>query len=104
VVVEEGRSRIGERLQVTVTGALQTSTGRLVFARNDKPRASEPAADPKGPDKTRERRSEKETGRGSPNESNDPLPKFNTPAARAATSPQAGDAPPPGTLPSQGAN
>lgn len=33
VVVEEARRRIGERLSVTVTGALQTPTGRMVFAR-----------------------------------------------------------------------
>jgi len=103
VVVEEGRSRIGERLQVTVTGALQTPTGRLVFARNDKPRGSEAAAaDPKGPDKARERRSEKEPGRGSPGEGNDPRSKLNTPAAPAAAPPQAGETPPPGTLPSRG--
>ncbi len=37
VVVEEARSRIGERLDVTVTGALQTPTGRMVFARCDRP-------------------------------------------------------------------
>ena len=95
VVVEEARHRIGERLQVTVTGALQTPTGRLVFARNDKPRASESSADPKAPEKSRERRSEKEPGREAPGETNSPLLKLNT---------SAGDAPPPGTLPSQGAD
>ena len=36
VVVEEARQRIGERLAVTVTGALQTPTGRMVFARWDR--------------------------------------------------------------------
>jgi uncharacterized protein YacL len=36
VVVEEARDRIGERLDVTVTGALQTPTGRMVFARCDR--------------------------------------------------------------------
>lgn len=36
VVVEEARRRIGERLAVTVTGALQTPTGRMVFARCDR--------------------------------------------------------------------
>jgi uncharacterized protein YacL len=36
VVVEDARRRIGERLAVTVTGALQTPTGRMVFARNDR--------------------------------------------------------------------
>jgi uncharacterized protein YacL len=35
VVVEEARRQIGERLPVTVTGALQTPTGRMVFARWD---------------------------------------------------------------------
>ncbi len=35
VVVEEARRQIGERLAVTVTGALQTPTGRMVFARWD---------------------------------------------------------------------
>jgi uncharacterized protein YacL len=36
VVVEDARQRIGERLAVTVTGALQTPTGRMVFARCDR--------------------------------------------------------------------
>jgi uncharacterized protein YacL len=33
VVVEEGGNRIGDELQVVVTGALQTSAGRMIFAR-----------------------------------------------------------------------
>ncbi|NEP15986.1 MAG: PIN/TRAM domain-containing protein [Leptolyngbya sp. SIO4C1] len=33
VVVEEGRDYIGEELGVVVTGALQTSAGRMIFAR-----------------------------------------------------------------------
>lgn len=37
VVVEEGRDRVGDRLPVTVTSALQTSAGRMIFA---KPKAS----------------------------------------------------------------
>lgn len=37
VVVEEGRSYVGGELQVIVTSALQTSAGRMIFAR---PRAS----------------------------------------------------------------
>jgi len=37
VVVEDARNRIGDRLAVTVTGALQTPTGRMVFARCDRP-------------------------------------------------------------------
>jgi hypothetical protein len=36
VVVEDARQRIGERLPVTITGALQTPTGRMVFARSDR--------------------------------------------------------------------
>jgi uncharacterized protein YacL len=37
VVVEGARGRIGERLPVVVTGALQNPTGRIVFARSDGP-------------------------------------------------------------------
>jgi uncharacterized protein YacL len=37
VVVEDARQRIGERLPVTITGALQTPTGRMVFARSERP-------------------------------------------------------------------
>ncbi|HEY9908856.1 MAG TPA: PIN/TRAM domain-containing protein [Thermosynechococcaceae cyanobacterium] len=37
VVVEDGRDHVGAELQVTVTSALQTSAGRMIFAR---PRAS----------------------------------------------------------------
>jgi len=43
VVVEDARQRIGERLAVTVTGALQTPTGRMVFARTDGPRGDAPS-------------------------------------------------------------
>jgi len=54
VVVEDARRRIGERLAVTVTGALQTPTGRMVFARCEK--AAERSADKtsleKGSDRT----------------------------------------------------
>lgn len=35
VVVEEGRSYVGKHLYVTVTSALQTSAGRMIFARPD---------------------------------------------------------------------
>ena len=41
VVVEDARQRIGERLPVTVTGALQTPTGRMVFARSARNERSE---------------------------------------------------------------
>lgn len=35
VVVEEGQDRIGDELDVVVTGALQTSAGRMIFAKPD---------------------------------------------------------------------
>jgi uncharacterized protein YacL len=55
VVVEDARRRIGERLAVTVTGALQTPTGRMVFARSE--RAS---------DKGSERNPARESGEEAP--------------------------------------
>ncbi|NER85440.1 MAG: PIN/TRAM domain-containing protein, partial [Leptolyngbya sp. SIO1D8] len=33
VVVEEGREYIGSEIDVVVTGSLQTSAGRMIFAR-----------------------------------------------------------------------
>ncbi len=36
VVVEDGRSRIGEKVQITVTSALQTSAGRMIFGKYDR--------------------------------------------------------------------
>jgi uncharacterized protein YacL len=33
VVVEEGKNRIGEKVQITVTSALQTSAGRMIFGK-----------------------------------------------------------------------
>ncbi len=33
VVVEEGSNRVGDEVQVVVTSALQTSAGRMIFAR-----------------------------------------------------------------------
>ncbi|MEL7228249.1 MAG: PIN/TRAM domain-containing protein, partial [Cyanobacteria bacterium J06576_12] len=36
VVVEEGNEFIGDKLVVVVTGALQTSAGRMIFARPDR--------------------------------------------------------------------
>jgi uncharacterized protein YacL len=52
VVVLEGRKHIGERLTVTVTGALQTPTGRMVFARQERERerGKEASERGKGPD------------------------------------------------------
>jgi hypothetical protein len=99
VVVEEARNRIGERLQVTVTGALQTPTGRLVFARSDKPQAKESTVDPKGFEKTRDRRPEQEPGRGALGETNGPLFKLNTSAGQPSGPPRASDDPAPGSLP-----
>ena len=52
VVVEDGRSRIGERMAVTVTGALQTPTGRMVFARSE-PGEGRPAAPGDAPEPPR---------------------------------------------------
>ncbi|MCT0219466.1 PIN/TRAM domain-containing protein [Synechococcus sp. CS-1329] len=51
VVVESARARIGQRLPVTVTGALQTPAGRMVFARCDQEGPKQPAAvqQPTGP-------------------------------------------------------
>ena len=36
VVIEEGNEFIGDNLVVVVTGALQTSAGRMIFARPDR--------------------------------------------------------------------
>jgi uncharacterized protein YacL len=37
IVVEEGRGRIGEKVQITVTSALQTSAGRMIFGKFERP-------------------------------------------------------------------
>jgi uncharacterized protein YacL len=37
VVVEDGRNKIGEKAMITVTSALQTSAGRMIFGKYDKP-------------------------------------------------------------------
>jgi hypothetical protein len=102
VVVEEARNRIGERLQVTVTGALQTSTGRLVFARSDKPRANESTVDPKGSEKTRQRRSEQEPGSGALGETSGSQLNLNPAAVQPPAPRQASDAPHPEKLPPPG--
>ncbi len=44
VVVEGARNRIGERLPVIVTGALQNPTGRIVFARTEVAASADPPA------------------------------------------------------------
>jgi len=36
VVVEDGRDKIGQRVQISVTSALQTSAGRMIFGKFDK--------------------------------------------------------------------
>ena len=51
VVIEEGLQWIGKRIEVIVTGALQTPTGRMVFgkASNDQPpNKLEPTKAPQG--------------------------------------------------------
>ncbi|OHB45554.1 MAG: hypothetical protein A2Y13_04645 [Planctomycetes bacterium GWC2_45_44] len=37
VVVEDGRGKMGEKIQITVTSALQTSAGRMIFGKYEKP-------------------------------------------------------------------
>lgn len=37
VVVEEGRNKIGEKVLIVVTSALQTSAGRMIFGKYDRP-------------------------------------------------------------------
>ncbi|MFA6186765.1 MAG: TRAM domain-containing protein [Phycisphaerae bacterium] len=37
VVVEDGRGKMGEKVQITVTSALQTSAGRMIFGKYEKP-------------------------------------------------------------------
>jgi len=37
VVVEDGRNKIGEKAMITVTSALQTSAGRMIFGKYEKP-------------------------------------------------------------------
>jgi hypothetical protein len=46
VVVEEGRKIIGKELDVVVTSVLQTTAGRMIFARpkDEESTAEEPAA------------------------------------------------------------
>jgi len=37
VVVEDGRGKIGEKVQIVVTSALQTSAGRMIFGKYERP-------------------------------------------------------------------
>ena len=73
VVVEGARGRIGERLEVVVTGALQNPTGRIVFARTDGPLA-EPNAEA-GP----KRKQRAERNRSSPANSGSSDPQAGSP-------------------------
>jgi hypothetical protein len=70
VVVEGARQRIGERVPVIVTGALQNPTGRIVFARCEGEPASPAAAAspapaaPASPPGVKRRRNGKAAGGG----------------------------------------
>jgi uncharacterized protein YacL len=44
VVVEQGRTAIGQEVQITVTSVLQTPAGRMIFGRIDQPRPATPVA------------------------------------------------------------
>ncbi len=46
VVVENGRGRIGEQVELTVTSALQTSAGRMIFGRMEGAASSGPGPGP----------------------------------------------------------
>jgi uncharacterized protein YacL len=46
VVVENARDKIGELVIITVTSSLQTSAGRMIFGRFDRPRVDTEAPQP----------------------------------------------------------
>ena len=46
VVVDQGRGKIGERIDVVVTSVLQTSAGRMIFGRFEGPRPADKRAKP----------------------------------------------------------
>ena len=56
VVVEGARGRIGERLPVIVTGALQNPTGRIVFARSGNSPSPGPSQAPTPPEQASSKR------------------------------------------------
>jgi len=56
VVVEGARGRIGERLPVIVTGALQNPTGRIVFARSGNTPSPGPSQAPTPPEQANSKR------------------------------------------------
>lgn len=49
IVAEDGAAHVGQTVSLTVTGALQTSAGRLIFARLTEPGEPPPAAKPEPP-------------------------------------------------------
>jgi len=51
VVVEQGRSAVGQEVAITVTSVLQTNAGRMIFGRLDQ--RSSPAATPSAAEKHR---------------------------------------------------
>jgi len=69
VVVDGAHGRSGERLAVTITGALQTPTGRMVFARLDPAGAGGPAQ-PSRPRSSSGRSGSKRSGKGDQGTSN----------------------------------
>jgi len=85
VVVEGARGRIGERLPVVITGALQNPTGRIVFARCE---ASGPDATAE-PAPKRKPRSERNAERSKTNPA-PTNPGTSGPANSAQTNPETG--------------
>ena len=49
VVIDGAKELIGERLEVLVTGALQTSTGRMIFGKLDKDQSTNKSDNKKHP-------------------------------------------------------
>jgi len=66
VVVEGASQRIGQRLPVIITGALQNPTGRIVFARCDGDEAGSAAAGSGDPPAAKRRRSARATPASNP--------------------------------------
>jgi uncharacterized protein YacL len=92
VVVEGARGRIGERLPVVITGALQNPTGRIVFARcdgarHDGSRSEASAPDAAGPEPALKRKPRSERGKTNPAPTN---PGNSGPANSAQTNPETG--------------
>jgi uncharacterized protein YacL len=92
VVVEGARGRIGERLPVVITGALQNPTGRIVFARcdgarHDGSRSEASAPDAAGPEPALKRKPRSERGKTNPAPTN---PGNSGPANSAHTNPETG--------------